>query len=400
MLHKIQTRPKTSQHTTKAAHHDNFQPIKHIGINKLGTLLSSQTTGAPGTRTTPTRGPPSLRSNFSNLPDPPALRKPAVPGRRNPPASHPTPETARQNTSTPNQKVESAAHPQSVSGPRGGGSENITPHPPQTANPHPTPPKTPPTRPAPAEPPPAGPAGTVTQILPRQPSHCRKSPATRARPRHEHQTNERPRPGTTPSTARRPGRSSGRRAEPETGDNHPTATPSRHPGRQIQSPAAGSIAKQRQRNCLLKSASVSLPYPRLKPGVAGLPPGERDADGCTALNAPNAPNVWKAWKAWKERVNTIPKAGGLPAHRQDARRDAPGGTPEEVRPRRSSMRGEEQGRPTGQLTAQRPDRAPRGRGERHHRPTDRHPQRGWPGPVCPAVRRPPSGRAVAWMPAT
>ncbi|MEW1785030.1 hypothetical protein AB0305_22920, partial [Arthrobacter sp. NPDC080086] len=46
-----------------------FQPInKTIGINKLGTLLSSQTTDTPGTTTTP-QGPDSLRSNFSNLPD-------------------------------------------------------------------------------------------------------------------------------------------------------------------------------------------------------------------------------------------------------------------------------------------------------------------------------------------
>ncbi|MET4590817.1 hypothetical protein ABIA70_002430, partial [Arthrobacter sp. 754] len=44
------------------------QPInKTIGINKLGTLLSSQTTDTPGTTTTLlSRG--SLRSNFPNLP--------------------------------------------------------------------------------------------------------------------------------------------------------------------------------------------------------------------------------------------------------------------------------------------------------------------------------------------
>src|SRR6478672_7347267 len=45
------------------------QPInKTIGINKLGTLLSSQTTDTPGTTTTPIQGRDSLRSNFSNLP--------------------------------------------------------------------------------------------------------------------------------------------------------------------------------------------------------------------------------------------------------------------------------------------------------------------------------------------
>ncbi|WP_247048145.1 hypothetical protein, partial [Arthrobacter rhizosphaerae] len=44
------------------------QPInKTIGINKLGTLLSSQTTDTPGTTTT-FHSRRSLRSNFSNLP--------------------------------------------------------------------------------------------------------------------------------------------------------------------------------------------------------------------------------------------------------------------------------------------------------------------------------------------
>jgi hypothetical protein len=44
------------------------QPInKTIGINKLGTLLSSQTTDTPGTTTTK-HGRGSLRSNFPNLP--------------------------------------------------------------------------------------------------------------------------------------------------------------------------------------------------------------------------------------------------------------------------------------------------------------------------------------------
>ncbi|MFC4397704.1 hypothetical protein, partial [Arthrobacter sedimenti] len=47
-----------------------------IGINKLGTLLSSQTTDTPGTTQTKHSG--SLRSNFSNLPDPPQLCKPAI----------------------------------------------------------------------------------------------------------------------------------------------------------------------------------------------------------------------------------------------------------------------------------------------------------------------------------
>ncbi|MGO4238512.1 hypothetical protein, partial [Pseudarthrobacter sp. YAF2] len=45
------------------------QPInKTIGINKLGTLLSSQTTDTPSTTTTH-QGRRSLRSNFPNLPD-------------------------------------------------------------------------------------------------------------------------------------------------------------------------------------------------------------------------------------------------------------------------------------------------------------------------------------------
>ena len=44
---------------------------KKIGVNKLGTLLSSQTTGAPGNHATTLLGrPATLRSNFSNLPDP------------------------------------------------------------------------------------------------------------------------------------------------------------------------------------------------------------------------------------------------------------------------------------------------------------------------------------------
>ncbi|WP_225668193.1 hypothetical protein, partial [Arthrobacter sp. AET 35A] len=45
-----------------------IQPInKTIGINKHGTLLSSQTTDTPGTKQNQTV-PSSLRSNFSNLP--------------------------------------------------------------------------------------------------------------------------------------------------------------------------------------------------------------------------------------------------------------------------------------------------------------------------------------------
>ncbi|MEV7475068.1 hypothetical protein AB0N33_15330, partial [Pseudarthrobacter oxydans] len=52
-----------------------IQPItKTIGINKLGTLLSSQTTDTPGT-TTSKKHRGSLRSNFSNLPDPPVRSK-------------------------------------------------------------------------------------------------------------------------------------------------------------------------------------------------------------------------------------------------------------------------------------------------------------------------------------
>jgi hypothetical protein len=55
-MHKIQIQAdKTSQHTTGVAHHDTISTNKKIGINKLGTLLSSQTTGAPGTSRTPTR---------------------------------------------------------------------------------------------------------------------------------------------------------------------------------------------------------------------------------------------------------------------------------------------------------------------------------------------------------
>ncbi|MEV7607293.1 hypothetical protein AB0N65_17815, partial [Paenarthrobacter sp. NPDC089322] len=41
---------------------------KTIGINKLGTLLSSQTTGHNQHHPHPKPGPGSLRSNFSNLP--------------------------------------------------------------------------------------------------------------------------------------------------------------------------------------------------------------------------------------------------------------------------------------------------------------------------------------------
>jgi hypothetical protein len=57
-MHKIQIQAKkASQHTTGAAHHDNNSTNKTIGINKLGTLLSSQTTGAPGTSRTPYKRP-------------------------------------------------------------------------------------------------------------------------------------------------------------------------------------------------------------------------------------------------------------------------------------------------------------------------------------------------------
>ncbi|WP_216698854.1 hypothetical protein, partial [Arthrobacter sp. H20] len=52
-----------------AASCSQIQPInKTIGINKHGTLLSSQTTDTPGTKQNQTV-PPSLRSNFSNLPE-------------------------------------------------------------------------------------------------------------------------------------------------------------------------------------------------------------------------------------------------------------------------------------------------------------------------------------------
>ncbi|MFD1374938.1 hypothetical protein ACFQ4U_01080, partial [Micrococcus antarcticus] len=43
--------------------------IKIFGINKLGTLLSYQTTNTLDTTTTKPSMTASLRSNFSNLPD-------------------------------------------------------------------------------------------------------------------------------------------------------------------------------------------------------------------------------------------------------------------------------------------------------------------------------------------
>jgi len=66
---------------------------KKIGVNKLGTLLSSQTTGAPGNHATTLLGrPATLRSNFSNLPDPrvaPQIRRqPANPRYAPPPRSN------------------------------------------------------------------------------------------------------------------------------------------------------------------------------------------------------------------------------------------------------------------------------------------------------------------------
>ncbi|MBG6192463.1 hypothetical protein IWX64_003435 [Arthrobacter sp. CAN_A212] len=56
-----------------------MQPInKTIGINKHGTLLSSQTTDTPGTKQNQTV-PSSLRSNFSNLPELGSFSKSAFP---------------------------------------------------------------------------------------------------------------------------------------------------------------------------------------------------------------------------------------------------------------------------------------------------------------------------------
>ncbi|WP_400160667.1 hypothetical protein, partial [Arthrobacter sp. BPSS-3] len=46
-----------------------FQPInKTIGINKLGTLLSSQTTDTPGTTTTPFRAATRSGATFQTYP--------------------------------------------------------------------------------------------------------------------------------------------------------------------------------------------------------------------------------------------------------------------------------------------------------------------------------------------
>ena len=74
-------------HTTGWRHSKFNQSHYIIGINKLGTLLSSQTTDTPGTTQTKHSG--SLRSNFSNLPDPTRLCKPHFRDPK-PPGSAPT----------------------------------------------------------------------------------------------------------------------------------------------------------------------------------------------------------------------------------------------------------------------------------------------------------------------
>jgi hypothetical protein len=50
MLHKIRNQPKKPAHHTGCGKPANSTNQKTIGINKLGTLLSSQTTGTTGTR--------------------------------------------------------------------------------------------------------------------------------------------------------------------------------------------------------------------------------------------------------------------------------------------------------------------------------------------------------------
>jgi hypothetical protein len=68
--HQIQTRPKNTVHATGAAHTAINQP-KKIGINKHGTLLSSQTTGRRkpsgknNSRRIPRRGVTTISNPFS-----------------------------------------------------------------------------------------------------------------------------------------------------------------------------------------------------------------------------------------------------------------------------------------------------------------------------------------------
>ncbi len=71
---------------------------KTIGINKLGTLLSSQTTAATGTKHNQTVMS-SLRSNFTSLPPQPRSRKSAPrPHHRTKPAAQPTNKPTEQTT--------------------------------------------------------------------------------------------------------------------------------------------------------------------------------------------------------------------------------------------------------------------------------------------------------------
>jgi hypothetical protein len=57
LLHKIRNQPKKPAHHTGCGRPANSTNQKTIGINKLGTLLSSQTTGTTGTKNPEKPGP-------------------------------------------------------------------------------------------------------------------------------------------------------------------------------------------------------------------------------------------------------------------------------------------------------------------------------------------------------
>lgn len=110
---------KTTPHTTCNAANSTNQ--KTIGINKLGTLLSSQTTDTTGTKHNQT-AMPSLRSNFSSLPPPTSPSKSANRTRHQQKTSNTSTTTNHHNRQqTRSQSRTSAQHtPKQLHNPKGG----------------------------------------------------------------------------------------------------------------------------------------------------------------------------------------------------------------------------------------------------------------------------------------
>jgi hypothetical protein len=107
---------------------DNLQP-KKFGINKLGTLLSSQTTGTPGTRNNPSGPPHRSGATFQTYPLRPVSANPPKPANRINPAQTRTPPRTPGHGKTTVSQAPGKGFPPRLSG---GDSENNTPRPPRT----------------------------------------------------------------------------------------------------------------------------------------------------------------------------------------------------------------------------------------------------------------------------